>query len=42
MRIHTGERPFECTHQGCGKKFIQVFVQNHRTLSLTNVHTLTG
>jgi len=22
-RIHTGERPFACTHPGCGKSFIQ-------------------
>ena len=23
-RIHTGERPYACTHEGCGKTFIQV------------------
>lgn len=28
IRIHTGERPFVCAHSDCGKKFIQVRVQN--------------
>ena len=26
MRIHTGERPFICSHSGCGKTFIQVLL----------------
>ena len=30
-RIHTGERPFACTHHGCSKTFIQVG-GFHRTL----------
>ncbi|EKM58864.1 uncharacterized protein PHACADRAFT_86317, partial [Phanerochaete carnosa HHB-10118-sp] len=21
MRSHTGEKPYECTHTGCGKRF---------------------
>ena len=23
MRTHTGERPYRCTHSGCGKAFAQ-------------------
>lgn len=28
-RIHTGERPFACTHHGCNKTFIQVEIPSY-------------